>query len=212
MHIHTVQLIYVWIGKLLVLCSLVAAHWTTVCPSHQHSNVYVWTCADWGLTTLRTAASLYESNIETSKMSEYNKETGIQEKREGFRNSLWPDISRHLSSGVCGPSDSALLSSPQNDEKSNWRETVNRIPDDVYVDRLFYPKSEKERDKEDEHWIVHQCLAAFLSWINQIHSDKSFLICLPWEIEKVNMSGVQKRLWNSANVSHQIHLAKNQHK
>ncbi len=65
-----------------------------------------------------------------------------------------------------------LLSSPvpKTTKKVIGEETVNRIPDDVYVDRLFYPKSEKER--EIEHWIIHQCLATFLSWINQIHSDK----------------------------------------
>lgn len=63
-----------------------------------------------------------------------------------------------------------MLSSPvpETTEKVIGEETVNGIPDDVYVDRLFYPK--------------------------------------PGEIEKVNMSGVQKRLWDIANVCHQIHL------
>lgn len=46
-----------------------------------------------------------------------------------------------------------LLSSPvpKTTKKVIGEETVNGIPDDVYVDRLFYPKPEKERDKENEH-------------------------------------------------------------
>lgn len=43
-----------------------------------------------------------------------------------------------------------LLSSPvpETTEKVIGEETVNGIPDDVYVDRLFYPKPEKKSLKK----------------------------------------------------------------
>jgi len=66
-----------------------------------------------------------------------------------------------------------LLSSPvpKTTKKVIGEETVNGIPDDVYIDRLFYPKPEKETKRMNTESITN---LISLSWTrsDQIHSDK----------------------------------------
>ncbi len=73
-----------------------------------------------------------------------------------------------------------LLSSPvpKTTKKVIGEETVNRIPDDVYVDRLFYPKSEKERDKLSTELFTNVWLHFYLGLIRYIQIHNSWLAYL----------------------------------
>lgn len=87
-------------------------------------------------------------------MSENNKE-GTPNKNQKKRRNL-ERASDQISLVIfhLGCADQVILLSspvPKATKKVIGEETVNGIPDDVYVDRLFYPKPEKEIDKENKH-------------------------------------------------------------